>query len=239
MKSCLYSDNRLSEYRQPSSAPRSNARGRLNELKEKVMRRSILGFWRVWLCVVMLASLPVSSFGHGGEDHGDAKAPAVSTSANMVARTVRAGDYEVTLKHPPIEPDKETTARVFVTRFDSNEPVENATITLLFSGGEVPIEATATAGNTAGMYEVKLPPMREGEYKLAARIGVNGTTETVEYGALQVAPAPATAAESESSWARMALIALASLVGLGFIAFVLYRASQYTRRDRTRETATA
>jgi hypothetical protein len=160
-------------------------------------------------------------------------------SANMMTRTARAGDYEVTLKHTPIEPDEETAARVFVTRFDTNEPVEKAIVTLLFNGGEAPIQAAATAANTAGMYEGDLPPMREGEYKLTARIVLNRTTETVEFGVIQVASAPVTAAESKSSWARSALIALASLVGLGVIGVLLYRVVQFIRRNRTRETATA
>ncbi|MBA3320576.1 MAG: FixH family protein, partial [Pyrinomonadaceae bacterium] len=157
-----------------------------------------------------------------------------------ITRVARAGDFEVTIKHPPIEPDKEIAARVFVTRFETNEPVEKAKITLLFTSGGAPVEATAEAANTPGMYEVKLPPMPQGDYKLAARVEGGGGTQTVEYGAIKVAPAPPAQAENSSSWARTALIALASLVGLGIAGFLLYRVAQYARRNRSEgETATA
>ncbi len=204
------------------------------------MRTSIICYRRVLLCGLWLAIVSVVAFAHGGEDHGDAKAPAISTSASMSTRTMRAGDYEVTLKHPVIEPDQETTARVFVTRFNSNEPVEKASIILLFSSGGAPVEASAAAASTAGMYEAKLPPLREGEYQLAVRVAVNGTTETIKYGALRVAPSFSDEAETSSSWAQSALIMLGALTGLGIVGIIIYRARQSARHQQAEKvTVTA
>ncbi len=204
----------------------------------KRIKRSVLATVLAIFAMWLVPSAAV--FAHGGEDHGSEKAPVVSTSANMMVRTARVGDLEVTVKHPPIEPDKETTARVFVTRFASNEPIEKASVTLLFNNGSAPVEAAAAVGNTAGMYEAKVPPMLQGQYNLAARVEAGGVTETVEYGMLQVALTPVSAAESQSSWARTALIVLGSLVGLGIAGVVIYRTAQLARRNRAeRETATA
>ncbi len=198
--------------------------------------------------LALLLSTPSTTttvFAHGGEDHGGEKAPAVSTTGSMVVRTGRAGDLEVTMKHAPIEPDKETAARVFVTRFDTNEPVANAKITLLFTGSGAPVEVKAgAAGNTAGMYEAKVPPFPQGDYKFVARVEGEGEPQTVEYGTVKVAPAPPAEAESSSTWAHAALIALGSLVGLGVIGFVFYRAAKIARHNQAerrneRETATA
>lgn len=196
------------------------------------------------VALTMFASLiatPVAVFAHGGEDHDEKKAPAVSAGAGMVARVARAGDIEVVIKHPPVEPDKETAARVFVTRFGTNEPVGGAKIVVALEGdGGAPIEATVTPGNTPGLYEVKLPPFPKGQYKLSARVEVAGAVQIAQYGVLEVAPPPPASVESGSSWARTVLLGLALLIGIGFAGVVIYRAAQFARRNRIKgEAATA
>ncbi|MDQ3256678.1 MAG: hypothetical protein M3R15_22775, partial [Acidobacteriota bacterium] len=74
------------------------------------------------IVAALTAVLPATSLAHEGEDHGESKAPVIAAGAGMVTRTARAGDWEITLKHSPLEPDKEIPARVFVTRFETNEP---------------------------------------------------------------------------------------------------------------------
>ncbi len=66
--------------------------------------------------VVALTFSHVQVSAHGGEDHSEKKAPTISTGTNMIVRAEHVGDLEVTIKHPPLEPDKELAARVFVTR---------------------------------------------------------------------------------------------------------------------------
>lgn len=190
--------------------------------------------------VVILSMSVVTVFAHGGEDHGEKKPVVAATSANMVGRVARAGDLEVMIKHPPIEPDKESSARVLITRFETNEPVEGANVSVMFMGAGGPIEVAAAAGSTPGLYEVKLPPMPEGEYKLSAKVETNGMTQGVEYGAIRVAPLPPPAVADESPWARTLLLALLVLIGLGFVGVVLYRAVQFSRRNQGKgEAATA
>ena len=93
------------------------------------------------------------------------------------------------------------------------------------------------------MYEVKLPPLPKGRYKLAARVDSGGETKNAAFGQLEVAPQPVTAIGTVASWARTALIVLGALVGIGFIGFigfVLYRATQVSRRNHIEgETAAA
>lgn len=98
-------------------------------------------------------------FAHGGEDHGDKKPATVSQGTNMIVHVARAGDYEVVIKHAPVEPAKEMVARVFVTRFANNEPVTSIKpIVTLTSDNGTPLEVAGVASTTPGMYEVKLPP---------------------------------------------------------------------------------
>ena len=178
---------------------------------------------------------------HGGEDHSVKKAPTVSTGTNMLVRAEHVGDLEVAIKHPPLEPDKELAARVFVTRFGTNEPIAGAKVVVVFTAaGGMPVEARAESSNTAGIYEVKFSPMPRGDYTLAARVEVGGTTpQAVEFGAIKVAPLPPAAAVDGSSRARTALFALGILAALGFLGLILYRATVQARRDRIKGEAAA
>ncbi len=197
----------------------------------------------ILIVAALTAVLPATSLAHEGEDHGESKAPVVAVGAGMVTRTARAGDWEIVIKHPSLEPDKETSARVFVTRFETNEPIANAQVRVTLTGAAAPLEAIATAGANsnigAGVYEVKLPPLPRGEYKLAAQVGANGASQTAQFGATQVAPAPPAQVESSSGWARTALIALALLAALGLGGIVAYRLLKGLRAHReSRQAAT-
>lgn len=172
-------------------------------------------------------------FAHGGEDHGDQKAPVVSKGTNMIVRVARVGDLEVVIKDPPIEPDKETAARLFVTRFATNEPVSGAKVVVVLQGN-TPIEVGAVPSSTAGMYDVKLPPLPQGQYKLLARIEQDGENKTAEYGALSVAPLPVTPINALATWARTALLVLGGLTVLGILGAFIYTLLPAVRRSRIR-----
>lgn len=189
---------------------------------------------------VTLLTPQTKSFAHGGEDHAEDKPPAISSGANMVTRGARVGDLEAVLKHPPIEPDKEISARLFVTHFASNEPVGGAKLVLTFTAnGGTQIEATAVPAETKGMYEAKLPPMPQGDYKVAARINRNGEEQTINYGTLQVASSHAVSSDANALWARTALISLAVLVSISLMGAIIYRIARATRRGGVKDETAA
>lgn len=178
-------------------------------------------------------------FAHGGEDHGDQKVPVVSKGTNMIVRVARVGDLEVVIKDPPLEPDKQTAARVFITRFATNEPVSGAKVVVVLQG-TTPIEVGAVPSTTPGMYEVKLPPLPQGQYKLLARIEHDDKNETAEYGSLAVAPLPVSSSSALATWARTALLILGGLTVAGVLGAFIYRLLPAARRSRIRgEAATA
>jgi len=158
--------------------------------KEKVFLRRMAA--SLLVVAALTAVLPAMNLAHEGEDHGESKTPVIAAGTGMVTRTARAGNWEVAIKHPSLEPDKEIPARLFVTRFETNEPIANAQVRVTLTGTAAPVEAVATAGSTAGVYEVRLPPLPQGEYRLAAQVGANGMGQTAQFGALQITPAPPT-----------------------------------------------
>ncbi len=209
-----------------------------------MMRRLIQNKFALMLMLLAALAMPAQrTYAHDGEVHEDEKkVEAVSAGANMFARVVRVGDYEVTVKHPNIEPDKEINARIFITRFDTNEPVGNAKVAIIVDDATsgTPIEVTANPTSTPGLYEAKLPPMMQGECKLSARIDIGGQSLTANYGAMQVMTAQPAALAGISLWARTVLIGLGILVGLILVAAAIIFGTSHFRRVRIKgEAATA
>ena len=193
--------------------------------------------WLVWLAGALVAVGGASAArAHGGENHGDEKPAATQTHANVTVRVARAGDYEITLKHAALEPDKATAARVFVTRFATNEPGTEAQVVLLISGANS-LEIKATATVTPGAFEAKLPPLPAGEITLSAKISVAGTSSTASFGRVTVAPPAAVPPENATLWARTALLAAGALAVLGMLGAALFlsRRVYYRRQFMTDE----
>lgn len=69
-------------------------------------------------------------FGHGGEDHGDAKPKVSSIPKNYFTALAESDLYELLIKYEPIKPNEDTHFKLFVSDFESNKPVDSAKITI-------------------------------------------------------------------------------------------------------------
>jgi hypothetical protein len=197
--------------------------------------------WLAWLAGALVAFGCGASAvqAHGGEDHGDEKPAVAQTNANVTVRVARAGDYEITLKHAALKPDKATAARVFVTRFASNEPGTDAQVILLITGA-TPLEVTASATETPGVYEAKLPPLPAGDVTLSVKISVGGTPSTASFGRVTVAPPAVAMPENATLWARTVLLASGVLAVLGILSAALFLGRRlYYRRQFTKDEEVA
>ncbi|MGI9054488.1 MAG: hypothetical protein ACR2F2_01665 [Pyrinomonadaceae bacterium] len=163
-------------------------------------------------------------FAHGGEDHGDEK-PKVASEKGTVTRTARLGDYELTFKHPFLEPDTGSGAKLFVTKFKTNEAVEEAqtAIEIESANGSV-TEAVIEKTDIAGSYNVKIPALPQGVYSVRAKLTYNGETDTATFSGVEVNLPPIVSPENSMSWARTALIgfvfALVLVLFGGLVYFV-------------------
>jgi hypothetical protein len=183
------------------------------------------------LATMLLLSLTLSLFGnatqvlaHGGEDHGEAKPATATTTAGTVTRSVRLGDFEIMLKHSPLEPDTATAGRFFITRFATNEPVGDANPAIeIESGGgavtEIPIEKT----DAAGSYTIKIPALPEGTYAIRTKAATeSGKTDTATFSGVEVAHHEAAVDASNSSWTQTALMAMLFLFALALFGGLAY-----------------
>lgn len=170
----------------------------------------------------ILLALPSASSAHEGHDDG-AKKPAVTADSGMVARTVRVGDYEVMMKHPALEPLHEHSARLFITRYATNEPVKETTANLVIAAkGKEPLKVAAKPSSRAGEYELTLPPLDSGVYSFSVTVKVGGVEQRADYGAVTIELPKTVAAENNAAGAMKMLLWLLGgllLSGAGVMSY--------------------
>ena len=190
----------------------------------------------LFLAVVLAASV----FAHGGEDHGDAKPAVVSNQKGIIARTARAGDFEVLLKHSPAEPDTETAAKIFVTRFATNEPFADAQpiIELTAKDGKT-FAVSAVKADAPGSYSFTLPPLPAGDYTVLVELNALGKAATATFSSVSVEHSEAASATVSGSWARTALMVLTAIIVLGSFGGLIIYAFRFARREPVNEETAA
>lgn len=181
-------------------------------------------------------------FAHGGEDHGDAKPKTETTGKGTVSHSSRLGDLEVMLKHPSFLPDTATSARLFVTKFETNAGFAEAApaIEIESVNGSV-IEAKIEKTGTAGVFNVNLPALPNGTYTIRTKLSHGGETDTATFSGVEVAPAPIFPADGDGmSWARTVLIGFIFLIILALFGGLIYFVLRYSEgKPITQETVSA
>ena len=212
------------------------------DISTKLKARNFFAW--LFLSVFMLGASVPQVPAHGGEDHGDAKpATTATTTAGTVTRTARVGDFEIMLKHSPLEPDTATAGRLFITRFSTNEPVGDAAPALEIESAtgsvtEVPVEKTAAVGSFAA----KIPALPEGAYTVRTKVSAGGgKTDTATFSGVEIAHHEAVEeASSSSSWAQTALMAMLFLLAIAVFGGLAYFAQRvFKNKPLTEDTVSA
>ncbi len=167
----------------------------------------------------------VQIFAHGGEDHGGTKAKTETTDKGTVSRVVRLGDLEVMLKHSLFTPDTATAARLFVTKYETNQGfAEVAPAIEIESATGAVITATIEKTDTTGIFNVGFPALPQGTYTIRAKLAHGGETDTATFSGAEVNFAPPLSADGDGgmSWARTALITFIFLIILALFGGLIY-----------------
>ncbi len=177
--------------------------------------------------IIALLTIPMRVSAHGDEDHGESK-PQTNVKQNIVTRTATTDDFEILLKTPLLEPDKEIGGgKLFLTSHETNEPIGNAKITLLIEGEDgKKTEIVVNPVYNPGVYRLIIPPIPQSSVKLSAKINHSGKDVLVSFGTAEIKFAPIEYSGENTSWARIALLGLGAiglLTLLGFAAFLLFR----------------
>ena len=205
-----------------------------NDFLRAFMKKNNLFLLLLAVSVLHFASVQ-QIFAHGDEDHGDQKPKVATNEKGTITRTARLGEYELTLKHQFLVPNMATSAKLFVTKFQTNEPIEkgNAVIEIESASGSV-TEAAIEKTETAGSYNVKIPALQQGTYTIRIKLTYGGETDTATFSSVEVTPA-LNAAESTLSWARTTLIAFVFLLVVALLGGLIYLVWHFADGKPTRE----
>ena len=81
----------------------------------------------------MLVLVPFMILGHDGEDHNNANKPA-TTAVGYFSSEAFSDKYELLMKYASIMPGKEAVLRLFISNYNTNQPIDTASIQLSVSG---------------------------------------------------------------------------------------------------------
>jgi hypothetical protein len=178
---------------------------------------------------------------HGGEDHGNEKPKTATTEKGTITRTARLGDFEIMLKHSPLEPDAASSGRLFITRFATNEPADNASpaIEIESQNGAV-IQIPVEKSGAAGSYVARFAALPEGVYTVRTKLTYSGETDTATFSGIEIAHQEAAAETSTSSWRQTALLVMLFLFALVLFGSLIYFTQrQFKNKPLGEETASA
>lgn len=189
------------------------------------------------ILMVLLAGSTLQIFAHGGEDHGDEKPKTETTGQGTVSRVVRLGDLEVMLKHPVFAPDTATTARLFVTKFETNQGFAEVSPAIeIESANGLVTQAKVEKTETAGVFNVSFLALPQGTYTIRAKLTHGGETDTATFSGVEVTSNPTASAENgEMSWARTFLIAFIFLIVLGLFGGLTFFVLRFSASEPLKE----
>lgn len=178
----------------------------------------------IFALMFLISGNAAQIFAHGGEDHGDAKPKTQTTDKGTVSHSSRLGDLEVMLKHPVFAPDTATEARLFVTKFETNEAFKDvAPAVEIESATGAVTQAVIEKSETAGVFSVKFPALPEGTYTVRTKLTHDGETDTATFSGVEVKNQPLAEAENGGmSWLRTVLIGFVFLIVLGLFGALSY-----------------
>ena len=177
--------------------------------------------------------MPTAILAHGGEDHGDQKPAVVANVKGTVSHTTRLGEIELLLKHPELVPDTATSAKLFITKFETNEPVDKVTSVIEIEAADGSItQAAVEKTDGSGVFNVKIPALPQGTYVVRAKVTTKGETDTATFSGVEVKPEAAAATSSGVfSWLRNILIALVFAVVIAMFGILVYFVLRFSASD--------
>ena len=163
---------------------------------------------------------------HGGEDHSAAKTTAGAGRAYFVTQAV-SDKYELVLHYDPLKPGEAGTMRLYINEFNTNQPVEGATLTISSPGEAKLTFAVKPTGK--GVYELTGTFPAQKTYALTVSLNAKQGADLMLLSGIEVgkelAVAPSAApVQADTNWYNNPYILLGGglLLGMGLM-FLLMR----------------
>ena len=135
------------------------------------------------IILLFLLWLPAAVFAHGDEDHGDAKKAVAPGSQKYFSSEAVSDKYELLAKYSPIFPGKEATLKLFISEYDTNKPVDSASLQVTIAGNP-DIKVTATRLDK-GLYELKTNFPERKAYNLVVNINSYAGVDLIQVNGIE------------------------------------------------------
>lgn len=121
----------------------------------------------ILICGFVIGFIPVMVVAHGGEDH-DEKAEKKGENKKWFSAESNSDIYELLLRYAPVEPGKPAKLSLFVSNYETNKPVDNASIKITTQdGANIPF---IIKPNGNGSYEITCTFPEKKSYALTINI---------------------------------------------------------------------
>lgn len=175
----------------------------------------------MWIAVALLIPA-LSAMAHEGEVHEEpsAKAPPPLPGAGLRAISAATESFEVVIKHPPLDPDREGTLTLFLSDYRTNAPVPDAQVQIDVSdAGLSGLRAERT--DNPGVYKVAFKVPHQGTYTLIVNVTAGDLSDLIPVNGLTVGQPEAGADTGPSG--RLAWWASGVVIVLGLVGWIVWR----------------
>lgn len=126
---------------------------------------------------IILLVLPALVFGHGGDDHADAK-KATASSVGYFSSEAFSDKYELLIKYGHLEPGIESTLKLFISDYNTNIPLDSATLQISVAGNSG-IKVLVTRSEK-GIYLLKANFPEKKSYNLVVNISSSAGADLLQ-----------------------------------------------------------
>jgi len=161
---------------------------------------------------------------HDGESHAEPEIQAIALpTEGLIAESAVSEFVELVLKHPFLKPGEESEWTLYLSDYESNRPIDDASITLTIQG-QKNSGVTASSTSVAGVYLAKLLFTEDGKKTVDIEVTSEELDEILSIQGLQVSE------EEEKSEFRTIFWGL--LVGLPLLGLISFAAYTYWRKKK-------
>lgn len=176
-----------------------------------------------WLLALFLCVYCLVSYGHEGHDHG-AKKSATSTAKTYFSSWAVSDKFELVVHYSPIDADKSSRLTLYLSDFETNEPIRNAAIKL--SAVEDMTASFIIKPSSPGIYLVDAVFPEERVYNVSATISAIDKHDLLLLQGIEVGkelPASEETATTNGFDWKPIMYLLAGLVGGAVLAYLVIR----------------
>lgn len=106
-----------------------------------------------FILIMLLSWTSVVVHAHDGEDHAAAKKPSTAGAASYFSSEAVSEKYELFVKYGTIKPGVQEALKLFITEFNTNKPVDSATLQVSVPGN--PAIKLSVVRVDKGVYEIR------------------------------------------------------------------------------------